>query len=152
MIWRQNGPVSLPPRSAVYVVAMLVATLALAGAGFGLRSGWRDGGRPTLDQTEQTSVADDATPAIPIVEIPSVQQQAAAAPTAAANAAEDNSADETADSNAMAAGTAAAQAAQTMSSASATQAGAGAASPANAAKPSGSENGSGAAPISDVPF
>jgi len=110
MAWTQNGPVSLPPQSAVFVVGTVVAVLAVAGAGLGFRAAWRDGGRPGL-ATDQALAVDGAITAKPIVEIPSMLQQPAAANTAQAAAADDTS-DSGDDSNAIAAKTAAAQAAQ----------------------------------------
>ena len=106
MAWTQNGPVSLPPQSAVYVAASLVVALAVVGAGMGLRASWRE--RPALDSGDQTGAMDDASQAKPLVEIPSAPQ-AAAANTATSSAAD--AADE-ADSNSIAAQTAAAQAVQ----------------------------------------
>ena len=111
MAWIQNGPVSLPPQSAVSVAGTIVAVLAVAGAGMGFRAAWRDGGRPGLASGDQALAVDGAITAKPIVEIPSMIQQPAAANTAQAAAADDSS-DNGDDSNAIAAKTAAAQAAQ----------------------------------------
>jgi hypothetical protein len=103
MAWTQNGPVSLPPQSAVYIVAGLIGLVALSGAGMGLRAAWRGGAGPSM--ADQASVADDATAAKPIVVLPSEVQAPPAA--AASNAAEDASAGD--DTNDIAAKSAEAQ-------------------------------------------
>src|SRR5579863_4184665 len=109
MAWTDSGPVSLPPRAVVDGVAAVLVVVAIAGVGLGFRGGWRDGGRPGLAGAGQTQGADSSIIAKPIVDIPSVEQQAPAANTAANTAEAD--ADES-DSNAIAAKTAAAQALQ----------------------------------------
>jgi hypothetical protein len=110
MAWTENGPVSTPPRSMTYAVAGAVCVVAIIGAGLGFRAAWRDTSRPALGSIDQQQATDQAVLAKPIVDITSVQQQAAAAP-ATSNATVDK-ADETADSNAIAAKTAAVQAVQ----------------------------------------
>jgi hypothetical protein len=111
MAWTQNGPVSLPPQNAVYIVAGLIGLVALSGAGMGLRAAWRGGSGPSM--ADQTSVADDATPARPIVVLPS-EMQAAPPAEAASNAAQDASAGD--DTNDIAAKSAEAQEVQSKTS------------------------------------
>jgi len=102
MAWTQNGPVSVPPQTAVYFIAALVAVLAVAGAGLGFRAASRESGRPSLGG-EAASVVDDAVLARPIVVTPAELQQTAVAAAAASNAAQAGA------TNAIAAETAAAQ-------------------------------------------
>ncbi len=110
MTWTDHGPISLPPRTAVYGAALIIAVAGLAGVGVGFRASLREAGRPGL--AGAVSQPDDqAVLARPIVDIPSVEQQAAAANTAS-NAA----AGEEAASNELAAKTAALQAAQSQPS------------------------------------
>jgi hypothetical protein len=106
MAWTENGPVSLPPRPVAYFAATLVFALAIVGVGLGFRASWRNGDRPSVGGDQALGV-DAATPAQPIVEIPALQQQAAAANAVASNSAGDK--DEADDSNDIAAKTAAAQ-------------------------------------------
>jgi len=105
LAWIENGPVSLPPSQIARLAAAAMFALALAGAALGFRAAQREE-RPSLDEAD--TVADQATPARPIVEIPSVQEQTAAANATASNATAD-SAGEAAESNAIAAKTAAAE-------------------------------------------
>jgi len=107
MAWTdQPDPVSVPPRGVVYGAAALVFIIALAGLGLGFKAGYRDGGRTPLGGVDQAQGVDTASIAKPIVDIPSVEQQA---PVAAANAVTADADDST---NTVEAKTAAAQAIQ----------------------------------------
>src|SRR5579863_5506092 len=148
MAWTDNGPVSVPPRPVVYGAALVVALAALSGVGIGIRAAWRDN-RPELSGG-QAGPDDQAVIARPIVDIPAVEQQAAAANVATTGSAA--AADETAASNELAAKTAAAQAIQSKPSQSSGDIDAVMASssekPQAPAKPAQDET----PPKSDVPF
>jgi hypothetical protein len=109
MSWTDEGPISLPPRTAVYGAALAIAIAGLVGVGVGFRASLREGVRPGAASADQAQADDQAALAKPIVDIPAVEQQAAAS-NAVSNSAEDAS-DETA-TNELAAKTAALQAAQ----------------------------------------
>lgn len=85
--WKEDGPVSTPPRSLAYGAGAALVVLAFVGVGMGMRAAWRESNAPDLGGT---SVADagDVALARPIVQLPP--------PPVAANAA-DNAADNTAD-------------------------------------------------------
>ncbi len=108
--WTENGPVSLPPRSLVYSVAVVALLLAVAGVGLGLRAAWREPAAPGLAD-EAGGSDDSAIAARPIVELP----PPVAAPTPAKD--DSNTAQNvTAEDKALAAQTAAAQAIQAKTS------------------------------------
>ena len=107
MAWIDNGPISLPTMSVARIAGVAILLAALAGAALGLRGAWRDE-TPSLGAAEMQGT-DQTTPARPIVEIQSAQQQVAASNAAASNSAQ---ATEEADANAIAAKTAAAEEAQ----------------------------------------
>src|SRR5580704_3530338 len=96
MAWTENGPISLPPRPVAYFAATIVFALAIVGLGLGFRASWRKGDLPSFGGDLALGV-DAATRSQPIVEIPALQQQAAAANAAASNSADDK--DEADDSN-----------------------------------------------------
>jgi len=106
-------PVSVPPHRVVYVAAGLIAFTALAGAGFGFRTGFHNGQRPGFGGADQTQATDNASIAKPIVDVQALEQQAPIGP-AAANSAEQAAAD----SNAIALRTAAAEQVQAKSATS----------------------------------
>ena len=109
MTWTDHGPISLPPRTAVYGAALIIGVAGLIGVGVGLRASLREAGRPGL--AGAVSQPDDqAAIARPIVDIPSVEQQAAA------NTAATAAAGQGAASNELAEKTAALQAAQSQPS------------------------------------
>ena len=94
MTWTDNGPVSLPPRPAVYGAALIIAVASLIGVGVGIRASIREGGPPG-QASGQAQADDQAVIAKPIVDIPAVEQQAPATNAAAAsNAAEDTATNE----------------------------------------------------------
>ncbi|MGH6957632.1 MAG: hypothetical protein ACREEW_13285 [Caulobacteraceae bacterium] len=109
MAWIENGPVSIPPKPVVRTVAVLVAVVALAGIGYGLREGWRDGGRSAIGATDSTDDVAAAVQAQPLVTLPPVEPPAPSNAAPAANALADKDEDA---ANAIAEKTAAAQAAQ----------------------------------------
>ena len=108
MSWTEGGPVTLPPRPVAYFAAVLLVAAAIVGVGLGFRASWRNGDRLS-DTSDQSLGVDAATPAKPLIDIPILPPQVAAA-ASATNAAV--SKDEAVDSNEIDAQTAAAQAVQ----------------------------------------
>jgi hypothetical protein len=147
-----TDPVTVPPRVVVYTAAALVALTAVAGLGFGFKAGWRDGNRGPSSGSDQSQGIDTAVLAKPIVDIPSLEQQAPAN-AVASNAMADDS--DQAD-NSVAAKTAAAQAIQSKPVATTPTLDDTEASPSERpqapAKPSTDEGAPGAPTKSDVPF
>ncbi|HEY1750418.1 MAG TPA: hypothetical protein VGG29_04105 [Caulobacteraceae bacterium] len=110
MAWTDSGPVSVPSRGVVAVVAALIFIAGAAGVGFGLHATMRTG--PVIAGSGDQALDSQAVAAQPIVELP---PPPAPAPVAAApsNAAVAKAADkDQADDNDVSAKTAAAQQAQ----------------------------------------
>ncbi len=111
--WIENGPVSLPPKSLAYGVAVALCLVAVAGVGLGLRAAWRDIDAPAAAGGNALSAdGADVLAARPIVELP----PPVTAPEAAKNAVADADDDDDAKAEALAAKTAAAQALQSKTS------------------------------------
>jgi len=107
MSWTEHGPVTLPPRPVAYFAGALLVAAALIGVGMGFRASWRNGDH-YASSSDQSAGVDAAVPARPLVELPALPQQEAAANTAS------NSTDsqDQADDNSIDAQTAAVQAVQ----------------------------------------
>ncbi len=105
MAWTESdGPVSTPPRPVAYFAGALIVAAAFLGLGLGFRASERTE-HPGVGSADQSLGVDAATPARPLVEIPALPTQTAAANTAT-NAADDQ---DEADDNSIDAQTAEAQ-------------------------------------------
>jgi hypothetical protein len=117
MAWTANGPVSVPPRGLVYVVAFLILAAAAGGSVLGFKSSQRDtargGATVGVDQSQGIDQAPDATPIVDITAMQAPPPTAAATNTlAAATNATAARTDEDAATNDIAVRAAAVQAAQ----------------------------------------
>jgi hypothetical protein len=156
MSWVDHGPISVPPKSTVTFAAVLLAGVALFGAGYGVHAVWRAGGPASAGSGDQSQDAQAIT-ARPLVDLTAAEQKppppANAAPAANAVAEKDESDEE---ANSIAERTAAAQAVQ---SKPAQQTGdidqiltSPSEKPQAPAKPSTDESAPGAPNKNDVPF
>ena len=156
MSWTERGPISVPPTSTVIFIAVVLAAVALFGAGYGAHAVWRSTGPASAGSGDQGQDA-AAVAARPLVDITAVEQPppAANAAPAAANAiaAKDESDDE---ANTIAQKTAAAQAVQAKPAQQPADIDQILTSPSEKpqppAKPSTDESAPGAPAKSDVPF
>jgi hypothetical protein len=69
--WSGDSPVSLPPRSLVYVAGAFIAAMAIVGVVAGFRAAWRAPSEPgSAAESARGSTADGELVAHPIVEMP----------------------------------------------------------------------------------
>jgi hypothetical protein len=69
--WSGDGPVSVPPRSLVYLAGALIIFMAIAGVAVGFRAAWRAPSEPgAASENGRNATADGELVAHPIVEMP----------------------------------------------------------------------------------
>jgi hypothetical protein len=69
--WTEHGPIALPPRPLALGMGAAMVLLAFVGVGLGLQAAWKDTGAPDLGgSTADSADSADTLTAKPIVELP----------------------------------------------------------------------------------